>query len=185
MKMTLRKTHQAAAWEIRVAMAVSFFNRMSLVWLCQLQARISLEDVHLHQDVNKLVAALEYSSDATLNATKFASRALASNISSHCLLWLRHWQADMCSKWRLASAPFKERKLFGETLDPILVENKDKRKVLPSSHCRADRRSQPYFRRQSFWVLEPAYSYQSYQTYQRNYLQGTDRSQYRSGFQDR
>lgn len=61
------------------------------------------------------------------------SRALAANVTSHWLAWLHHWQADMQSKWRVASAPFKGGNLFGEALDPVLVETRDKKKVLPSS----------------------------------------------------
>lgn len=71
-ELMLRKTHQAAAWALRAATAASFFNRTSLVWLRQLQVRIAPEDMRLHQDVNKLIAALEYSFDVTLNAAKFA-----------------------------------------------------------------------------------------------------------------
>lgn len=37
-----------------------------------------------------------------------------------------------------------------ESLDPILVEDKDKQKVLTSTHRWADRRPSPYFLRQSF-----------------------------------
>lgn len=37
----------------------------------------------------------------------------------------------MKSKWKLALAPYKGLVLFGEVLDPILIENKDKQKVLP------------------------------------------------------
>lgn len=108
-----------------------FFARTSLIWLRQMQARASPEDAHLHQDINKIIAATEYMADATLNSAKFASRAMASNIASCHLLWLCHWQADMKTKWRLVAAPFKGGSLFAEALDPVLVEGRDKRKVLP------------------------------------------------------
>lgn len=35
-------------------------------------------------------------------------------------------------KWKVASAPYKRSVLFGEVLDPILIENKDKGKIYPS-----------------------------------------------------
>lgn len=56
------------------------------------------------------------------------------SVTSQHLLWLCHWQVDIHSKWRLASAPFRGKNNFREVLDPILVENKDRQKVLPSIH---------------------------------------------------
>ncbi|XP_013923459.1 PREDICTED: dnaJ homolog subfamily C member 13 [Thamnophis sirtalis] len=144
----IRKTHQAAAWALRSATAASFFNRTSLVWLKQLQSRLAPEEARLHQDITKLMAALEFAADATLSAAKFVSLALVSNVASRRLLWLRHWQADVKSMWHLASMPFKGSALFGSVLDPILIETRDKRKVLPSTGDRAHRRQQPYNRRQ-------------------------------------
>lgn len=85
-EMSVCKTHQAAAWAIRSAIAASFFNRTSLLWLRQMQACAPPGDVRLHQNINKLIAAAEYSADATLNAAKFASRVLASNVTSRRLL---------------------------------------------------------------------------------------------------
>lgn len=70
------------------------------------------------------------------------------------LLWLLHWQADMRSKWRLASSPYKCANLFGEALKPILIENKDKRKIMPYMHRRADHRPSSYYQRQPFRSAE-------------------------------
>lgn len=131
-EMILHKTHQAAAWQIRSATVASFFNQASLIWLRQMQGRFPPGETRLHQDVNKLMAATEFSADATLNTVKFLSRALASTVTLCHLLWLCHWQADMRSKWRLALAPYKGANLFGKALDPILIENKDKRKSCPT-----------------------------------------------------
>lgn len=139
MELTFRKTHQAAARAVKAATSTSFFTTASLLWLRQLQERLPPDDIRLHQDVNKLVAAVEYSADASLNAAKFASRALASAVTSRRMFWLRNWRADARTKWKLASAPYKATKLFGAALDPILVEDKDKRKVLPSSYRRQER----------------------------------------------
>lgn len=180
--MAARKTHQAAAWAIRSATAASFLSRTSLLWLNQMQARISPEVIHLQQDLSKLIAATEYMANTTINAAKFATRALASNVASRCLLWLCQWQADTRSRCRLAAAPFKGCQLFGEVLDPILVEGKDKRKFLPQLNRRYDRRPTPYYLRQSFWNTEVGFpASQSH----RAYFHGSDRSQDRSGFRDR
>ncbi|XP_070591367.1 CUE domain-containing protein 1 isoform X1 [Erythrolamprus reginae] len=145
----LRKTHQMAGWGFRAAAAASFFNRASIMWLQEMQSRIGPEEGRLRQDLSKLLAAAEFSADATLHAAKFASRGMATTLSSRRLLWLRNWPADLKSKWRLASAPLQGSMLFGEILDKVLIEDKDKKKVLPRSSRRQDRRFTPYTRRQN------------------------------------
>lgn len=128
---------------IKAATSTSFFNTASLIWLHQLQERLPPEETRLHQDINKLVAATEYSADASLNAAKFASRALASSVTSQRLFWLHNWKADVKAKWNLAAALYKAPNLFGAALDPVLVEDKDKQKVLSSSYRRPERRYTP------------------------------------------
>ncbi|XP_060547661.1 lamina-associated polypeptide 2, isoforms alpha/zeta-like [Pantherophis guttatus] len=122
---TLGKGHQAAAWAIRASSSASFFNRAALLWIKQLQDRIQPTDMRSRQDLNKISAALEFSADATLNATRFAAKALSSNVTSRRLLWLRNWNADMRSKWQLASASYSAGSLFGPPLEPLLVETRD------------------------------------------------------------
>ncbi|XP_070587196.1 lamina-associated polypeptide 2, isoforms alpha/zeta-like [Erythrolamprus reginae] len=146
----LKKAHQMAAWALRAASTATIFNRASIMWLQEVQSRMGPEDSRLKQDLNKLLAAAEFSADATLHAAKFSARGMASTISSRRLLWLRHWQADAKSKWRLSSAPFQGTKLFGEVLESVLVEDKDKRKILTRSSRRQDRNNTLYRRRQSF-----------------------------------
>lgn len=92
-ELAFRKAHQATSWAIRTATATSFFNRASLIWLRQLQEQLPPEEMRLHQDINKIVAATEYSADASLNSVKFASRALVSTITSRRLFWLWGWKA--------------------------------------------------------------------------------------------
>lgn len=138
-KHSLIKAHQAAAWSVKASMAASFFNRASILWLRQLQEHLPISDTKAQQDVNKIMAALEYSVDATLNASRFAAKAIGSTMASHHLLWLRQWQADAKTKWQLASSPFAGDKLFGAPLKPLsLVKSRDKHLVLPSTSCRAE-----------------------------------------------
>lgn len=73
------------------------------------------------------------------DAAKFTSRAIASTVMAWHVLWLCSWQADAKSKWRLASEPFMGGKLFREAMEPILVETKERRKILPSLLRQADR----------------------------------------------
>lgn len=68
-----------------------------------------------------------YSVDASLDSVQFCSRSLASNVG------LRSWEVDTGSQARLAS-PFFGGKLFGQGLDPLLIESKDKNKVLPTGN---------------------------------------------------
>lgn len=143
---SLVRSHQATAWSIKSTMAASFFNRASILWLKQLQARLPISDVRSQQDISKVIVALEYSADATLNSSRFAAKAIGSSVAARRLLWLRQWQADAKSKWRLASSSFSGPKLFGAALEPLLVESKDKRRVLPSMSRRSEFRSQSSFR---------------------------------------
>uniref|UniRef100_A0A8C6XA67 C2H2-type domain-containing protein n=1 Tax=Naja naja TaxID=35670 RepID=A0A8C6XA67_NAJNA len=151
---TLQRTHLSAAWAVKASTAASFFNRASLIWLRELQERIPLDDVRSHLHVKKLLAAVEFSADATLSAARFASRAIGGTVTSRRLLWLKQWQADMRHKWRLATAPFKGDKLFGEALDKVLVDSKDKGKVLPSRSRKSEFRSTPYVRRSYYRTPE-------------------------------
>lgn len=73
---SLVKSHLASAWSVKAAVASSFFNRASILWLRQLQERLPLSDVRSQQDINKILAALEYSTDATLNLSRFAAKAI-------------------------------------------------------------------------------------------------------------
>lgn len=69
------KTHQATIWAIKASTSASFFNRASILWLHKLQSRLPAGDTRLHQNVTEIIAAVQYSVDASLNAAKFASRA--------------------------------------------------------------------------------------------------------------
>ncbi|KAK9403183.1 ubiquitin carboxyl-terminal hydrolase 7-like [Crotalus adamanteus] len=102
------------------------------------------EDIWTHQDPSKMVAATEYASDTTLQSANFASRPLASNVTARRMLWLKHWQADTKAKWHLTTAPYQGNHLFGKSLNPYLVENKDKRKVMAHLTKQSNKRAIPY-----------------------------------------
>lgn len=63
----LQRAYQGAAWAIRSASTASFFNRATLLWLCQLQDNLTTEDIRVKQDLNKIIAAIQFSADSTLN----------------------------------------------------------------------------------------------------------------------
>lgn len=98
----LQRAHLGAAWAIKSITTASFFNHATLLWLHQLQEKISLEDSRLKQDLNKIVVAVQFSADATLNVACFAAKSMASSIAARRLVWLCHWQADTRYKWHLA-----------------------------------------------------------------------------------
>lgn len=133
-ELTLQKNFQSAAWAIKAASAASFFNRTSLLWLQQIQERISPQDARLQQNFNKLLAATQFLADTTVRVVTFAFRALSSSVATRRLVWLHNWQADTKSKWRLTAAPYSGGSLFGESLEPILIENKDKKNTFHFCH---------------------------------------------------
>lgn len=142
--MVLQRAHLGAAWAIKAASTASFFNRSTLLWLRQLQEKLSPEEARIKHDLNKIVAAIQFSADSTLSAARFAAKSLASAVTARRLTWLRHWQADARHKWKLASVPFGGSRLFGDALDPFLTETRDKRKVLAAAFRRGDSRFSPY-----------------------------------------
>lgn len=75
------KAHQSAAWAIWTATSASFFNHASLLWLKQLQDWLPPSDTRTHQDLNKIIASLEYSADATLNSTQFCGSVIDRRMS--------------------------------------------------------------------------------------------------------
>lgn len=54
---------------------------------------------------------------------------MSSLVATRRALWLRSWNGEAGSHSKLVNLPFEGGKLFGKTLDPKLVEAKDKRKV--------------------------------------------------------
>lgn len=110
-----------------------------------------------------------------LNATRFSAKSLGSTTTSRRLLWLRNLQADMRSKWQLGSAPYSAGNLFGPCLEPLLVETRDRRKILPPTSRRGDSHYSASNRYQSFRASDSS-SFQ--QWFQHSY---TPRAQLDSG----
>lgn len=70
-------------------------------------------------------------------------------------MWLRQWQTELKHKWKLASEPYTGGTLFSDALNPLLVEGKDKKKILPANPKKGANRPAPYpwchqFRGQSY-----------------------------------
>ncbi|XP_013918912.1 PREDICTED: uncharacterized protein LOC106546547 [Thamnophis sirtalis] len=66
-ELVLRKTFQGVPWAIKAAATASSFNRSTTLWLEQIRDRTPASDVRLQQDITKLLAATQFSTDATLD----------------------------------------------------------------------------------------------------------------------
>ncbi|XP_032069896.1 uncharacterized protein LOC116506324 [Thamnophis elegans] len=128
-----------------------------------------LPDSRTHRDL-KIKAAMEFAADVSLNSVKFSSKAMASSISTRCLLWLKQWQADGRAKWKLASAPFGGEKLFEASLEPLLVESCDKRKILPSLFKKPENKFAPFYCKSSIQGGDGGF-YASHPQHQSNFRQ--------------
>lgn len=59
-------------------------------------------------------------------------------------IWLRHWEGDAFSASRILNIPFKDEKLFGEDLKPLLIGNQEKQKVFPSTNKEQSKKPQSF-----------------------------------------
>lgn len=78
---------------------------------------------------------------------------MAQNMATTGAIWLRNWDGDTGSQSKLANFPFEGEKLFGSALELLLVESKDKRKVLPSA-----KKDPPKVKKSSFWPFKSPFS---------------------------
>lgn len=81
-----------------------------------------------------LKKAAVFSADASFDALRFSACAMMVNVVAQRNIWLRNWEVDPRSQNRLVGVPFQGAKLFGQMLDPILMESKYKKKGLPSDY---------------------------------------------------
>lgn len=91
----------------------------------------------------RVLKAVSFTSDTTLGAMVFASRFLSS-AAARRTLWLRAWPTTAQDKIIVTAYPFQGDKLFAEALDKILVETRDKKKTMPRSLRRGDKRPFTY-----------------------------------------
>lgn len=94
----------------------------------------------LMEGAGSLLKAAFFTSDATLDALVFCSKALASANVARRGIWVRAWPADLRVKNIVSAYPFQGEKLFGDALERILIETHDKKKAMPRTLCRNDRR---------------------------------------------
>lgn len=145
MDQDLRRDYESSALAIAASSTASIVARASIVWIKKLLDLIPENDSRLEEGLSRLLKANSFLADATLDSLVFTSRAMAAGVHARRSLWLRAWPADANSKRIVTAYPFTGEKLFGPHLEQILVESRDKKKILPKSLRRTDRRGrQPY-----------------------------------------
>ncbi|XP_053109124.1 uncharacterized protein LOC128326401 [Hemicordylus capensis] len=127
----LRKGHEASATVIRAASTNSIFVRATILWTKELAKLVPPENTKLRQGLNKIARASALMADSSLDCLQHAARSMAAGVEVRRGLWLKHWRVDSKSKSALAATTFKGAKLFGESLEPVLVETRDKKKAMP------------------------------------------------------
>lgn len=101
-------------------------------WIEDLQASEEKLSTAAHNSLKKIAAA--FIADSSLDAVQFMAKSMVSSVEARRNIWLHHWKVDQGSQNHLAAFPFAGSKLFGDqVLDPLLVENRDKCKVLPAA----------------------------------------------------
>lgn len=133
MEAALQRSHEATAMAIKACVTASVVSRASIVYGRKLMQLISPDDKCLLQGAGRMLKASAFATDAMLDAMSFASRAMASSVMARRGLWLRAWRADTQSKLIVASYPFEGKKLFGDSLDKILVETRGKKTAMPKT----------------------------------------------------
>lgn len=152
----LKKVHEASSTAIRAATTVSMVSRAALQWSKDLLEMLPHSDTRVRQTLNKIIKAWAFTADATLDTVQQCARAQSAAVAVRRQFWLKSWNVDSRSKQNLSYTPFLGTKLFGESLEPVLVEGKDKKKALPSIKKKDDKRHSR--QRSSFRPFHPYYS---------------------------
>lgn len=126
-----------------MAVTNSVFSRPAHVWAEELASDSSLPG-RVRSSLKKMALATAASADCAYDSLELAGRSMATGVVARRNVWLRHWQGDAGSAARLVSSSFKGEKLVGESLEPLLVEDKDKRKVLVSTKKEAPKKSRSF-----------------------------------------
>lgn len=129
----LRRNFEASSQTFRASAANSIMARAAYLWAEELASSDPSLSRTAKSTLKKIALASAFAADASFDSVQLSARAMAASVTARRNIWLRHWDVDAGSQSRLVGVPFKGSKLFGEALDPILIENRDKRKVLPSN----------------------------------------------------
>lgn len=129
----LRRSYESSALAVKASSSASIVARATVVWAKKLLTLVPQTDTKVLEGLSRTVKANSFIADATLDTLTFSSRSIAAEVHTHRALWLCAWQADIKAKQIVAAYPFSGEKLFGSHLDKILVETRDKKKVMPNT----------------------------------------------------
>lgn len=115
------------------------------VWGRKMLELLPESEHRLIEGATRMLKATSFAADATLDGMISASRAIGFSVVARRGIWLHAWQADLHSKQLVAAYLYRGGKLFGPSLEEILVETKDKKKALPKTLRKSDQRG-PSFR---------------------------------------
>lgn len=126
----LKRGFEASSTCLTACSLSSLLARGILAWTQDLQNSGTHFPSSIRNTLRKIALTASLSADISLDAFQLSARALASNVVSRRNLWLRNWEVDQGTQAKLISVPFQGAQLFGQGLEPLLTEDKDKRKVL-------------------------------------------------------
>lgn len=115
---------------IRASAISSMVSKATIVWLKKLIQLIPENNRHVIETANYVLKASFFTTDATLDTPIFSARAIASLVEDRRILWLKAWLADNQSKSIVTRYPLQRNWLFGDSLDKILIEARDKKKAM-------------------------------------------------------
>lgn len=122
---------KSASWAFRAASANSILACAAFIWTKEL-AKVEKDlPKRVKNMLKKIFLTAAFTADSSFDTMQYFPRAMAENISAHHAIRLRNWKGDSGSQSKLTNIPFEGRNLFGSTMEPILVESKDKKKSLP------------------------------------------------------
>lgn len=104
---SLKGTHEPMAMAIKASAIASIVSRASIVWLHKLAQLISEGDKRALEGTNRALKAASFTTNATLDALTFCSRAMSSAAVARRGIWLCAWNADLRSKNFGSAYPFQ------------------------------------------------------------------------------
>lgn len=138
-EIALRLNHEATAHA-----TASIVTRAVIVWGFKMLELLPESEHRLIEGATQMLKASSFAADSTLDGRIFASRALASLVVARQGVWLRAWQADLHSKQLAVAYTYKGGKLFGPSLEKILIETREKKKALLKTLHKSDLRGHSF-----------------------------------------
>lgn len=140
----LKRSFESASQIFRASVTSSIFSRATYAWAEELATSDNSLSRRTRRTLKKMVLSAAAAADCAYDSIQLAARSMATNVLARRHIWLRHWKGDLASYSRIVNLPFKGERLFGEDLEPMLIEDANKRKVLPSNKKQPFKKSQPF-----------------------------------------